>query len=209
MTGYPPPLSSSPRTSDLAPYPPAIDIWWWSLETYSNLFIGAPETVSGGGNWNWSLYGFQAGSMHPTEMLSCLLLLLFWSKIFNWLVSTYVVCERLSVMQKQVSVWTVNFCPNSPEHPSLEFQIRVPPSPKWRLQISVDQVWIRVAPPKMKTSDLSWPKFRSEYPPSPNEDFRFELTKVQIRVPPPPTPPSVPGGSFCMWRLIFIIQIIF
>ena len=83
--------------------------------------------------------------------------------------------------------------------------------------------------PQMKTSDLSWPKFRSDYPPPPpqwrlqiwvdqssdqttpppNEDFRFELTKVKIRVPPTPTTPPVAGGSFCMWRLIFIIRIIF
>ena len=60
------------------------------------------------------------------------------------------------------------------------------PPPQWRLQISVDQVWIRVPPPP------------------PHEDFRFELTKVQIRVPP--TPPPVPGRSFSMWRLIFIIH---
>ena len=46
------------------------------------------------------------------------------------LVSSYVVCERLSVMHKQVSVYipqTVNFCPNSPESPFLEFKTRKPP----------------------------------------------------------------------------------
>ena len=26
--------------------------------------------TSGGGNWNWSMYGFRAGGMHPTGMLS-------------------------------------------------------------------------------------------------------------------------------------------
>ena len=35
-------------------------------------------------------------------------------------------------------------------------------------------------------------------------DGTFELTKVQIRVPPSP----FAGGSFRMWRLIFIIRII-
>ena len=38
-----------------------------------------------------------------------------WGKCFHvLLVSAYVICERLSVMHKQVSVWTVNLCPNSP-----------------------------------------------------------------------------------------------
>ena len=86
-----------------------------------------------------------------------------------WLVSTYVVCERLSVMNKQVSVHipqTVNFCPNSPESPFLEFQTRKPPPP-----------------PQWKTSDLRWPKFTPEYPPS-MKTFRFEMTKVYSGIPP-------------------------
>ena len=33
----------------------------------------------------------------------------FKTLLIPWLVSTYVVCERLSVMHKQVSGWTVNF----------------------------------------------------------------------------------------------------
>ena len=54
------------------------------------------------------------------------------------LVSTYVVCERLSVMHKQVSVHisqTVNVCPNSPESPFPEFQTTKPPPPHGKLQI--------------------------------------------------------------------------
>ena len=46
------------------------------------------------------------------------------------LVSTYVVvCERLSVMHKQVSGCTINLCSNSPVCPFLEFQTSLPPPP--------------------------------------------------------------------------------
>ena len=84
-----------------------------------------------------------------------------------WLVSTYVVCERLSVMHKQVSGWTVNFCPNFPESPFLEFQTRKLPPPHFRkLQIWDDQSLLRNTPPPFwKTSDLRWPKFTPKYPP--------------------------------------------
>ena len=54
---------------------PTSDVWWWSLKTCSNLFMWGPTpppgVTSSGGNWNWSTYGFQAGGMHPTGMLSC------------------------------------------------------------------------------------------------------------------------------------------
>ena len=69
-------------------------------------------------------------------------------------------------MHKQVSGWTVNFCPNFPESPFLEFQTRKPPPPFW------------------KTSDLRWPKFTLEYPPI-LENFKFEMTKVYSGIPPP------------------------
>ena len=53
---------------------PASNMWWWSLETCSNLLISGPTQPPGetrkGGNWNWNTYGFKAGSMHPTGMLS-------------------------------------------------------------------------------------------------------------------------------------------
>ena len=51
--------------------PPAINIWWPSLENCSNLFIRGsppPPVLRSGG---WSSYGWQAGGMHPTGMLSC------------------------------------------------------------------------------------------------------------------------------------------
>ena len=51
---------------------------------------------------------------------------------YSFLVSTYVVCESLSVMHKHIPVHipqTVNFCPNFPESPFLEFQTRKHPPP--------------------------------------------------------------------------------
>ena len=105
------------------------------------------------------------------------------------LVSTYVVCERLSVMHKQVSGWTVNFCPNFPESPFQESQTRKPPLHHFgKVQIWDDQsllwnppppIWkssdlrwpnftLESAPPFWKTSDLRWPKFTTEYPPTPH-----------------------------------------
>ena len=93
-----------------------------------------------------------------------------------------------TVMHKQVSGWTVNFGPNFPEYPFLEFKTRIPPPPPFR-----------------KTSDLGWPKFTLEYPPPlsgklqiwddqnllrntppPSENFRFGITKVYSGRPPPP-----------------------
>ena len=38
--------------------------------------------ASGGGHWNWSMYGFQASVMHPTRMLSCCHLFLDFVRIF-------------------------------------------------------------------------------------------------------------------------------
>ena len=50
---------------------PPSDIWWWSLETCSNLFIwGPPWATSGGSNWNWSTYSFQIGGMHFVQLFS-------------------------------------------------------------------------------------------------------------------------------------------
>ena len=81
------------------------------------------------------------------------------------LVSTYVVCERLSVMHKQVCGWTVNF----PESPFLEFQTRKPPPPPPPFRKTSDLRWPKFTPeyppPFWKTSDLRWPKFTPEYPP--------------------------------------------
>ena len=107
---------------------------------------------------------------------------IFVSKLNSLLVST---CERLSVMHKQVSGWTVNFCPNFPESPFLEFQTRKPPPHFGKVPIWVDQSLLRNTPPFWKSSDLRWPKFTLEYPPPPIlEKFRFEMTKVYSGIPP-------------------------
>ena len=112
-----------------------------------------------------------------------------WQK---WLlVSTYVVCERLSVMHKQVCVHipqTVKFVSKFSRKPLSGISDRkAPPHPDW------------------KTSDLRWPKFTLEYLPPPTEklqiwddksllqntppqlkNFRFEMTKVYSGMPPSP-----------------------
>ena len=128
---------------------------------------------------------------------------------FTYLVSTYVVCERLSVMHKQVSVHTVNFWPNSPEHP--------PPSENWNLGRSwhFEYLTSEYPPPTPENGNLgrSWhfEYLTSEYPPPPQKlKFRqiLALWVFDFRIPPPP-PPTYACGSFCMWRLIFIIRIIF
>ena len=92
-------------------------------------------------------------------------------------------------MHKQVSGWTVNFCPNFPESPFLEFQTRKPPPPPF--QKSSDLRWPKFTPkypppPFRKSSDLRWPKFTPEYPHTPpiSEKFRFEMTKVYLEYPP-------------------------
>ena len=142
-----------------------------------------------------------------------------------WLVSTYVVCERL-LMHKQVSGWTVKFCPNFPESPFLEFQTRKPPPPPpilenfrfemtkvyfgipphfGKLQIWDDQSLCRNTPPpphfgKLQIWDDQSLLQNTPPPPPPTvENFRFEMTKVYSGIPPPPI--SENAGDR-MWRLI-------
>ena len=115
--------------------------------------------------------------------------------MFNKLVSTYIVCEKLSMILKQVSGWTVNFCPNSPESPFLEFQTRkAPPPPEnEKLQIWDDQslhrntpppheklqIWdVRNPPPQNEKLQIRWcpkcPKFTySGIPLPPNEKLQI------------------------------------
>ena len=132
-----------------------------------------------------------------TEYLSSLIINCFEVNIYFsgvvkcsvWLVSTYVVCEKLSVMHKQVSGWTVNFCPNSPENPFLEFQTRKPPPaapPNFgKLQIWDDQSLLRNTPlPISQNFRFEMTKVYSEIPPPILENFRFEMTKVYSEMPP-------------------------
>ena len=85
------------------------------------------------------------------------------------LVSTYVVCETLSVMHKQVSVQLTS---NS------TFLSKFSRKP---LSGILDQ---RV-PLKWKTSDLRWPKFTQKYSPPPMKNFRYEMTKGYSKISPP------------------------
>ena len=69
--------------------PPASDMWWQSLETCSNFFIGPhctppPTThtlVLTSSGHHQSMYGWQAGSTYPTEMLSCYMYFYFHQPI--------------------------------------------------------------------------------------------------------------------------------
>ena len=61
--------------ADLGTTPPAINIWWSSLETCSNWFTWGPTS-----HQYWHLvvphrntYGWQAGDTHPSAMLTCCL----------------------------------------------------------------------------------------------------------------------------------------
>ena len=116
------------------------------------------------------------------------------------LVSTYVLCERLSVMHKQVCTHSSNskICVQILQKaPFWNFRPESPP-PKWKTS---DLRWPKFTleyPPKWKTSDLRWPKFTPEYPPSPMKNFRFEMTKVYSGITPPPEAQNL-GDR--MWRL--------
>ena len=75
---------------------------------------------------------------------------------FPLLVSTYVVCERLSVMHKQVSGWTVNFGSKFWECPTLrtvEYPSPPPPPRKLKFRQILELwvlTWLRVPPPQKK-----------------------------------------------------------
>ena len=86
------------------------------------------------------------------------------------LVSTYVACERLSVMHKQVCVQLTS---NS------KFLSKF--SRKGLSGIS-DQ---KAPLPKWKTSDLGWPKFTPKYPP-PNEKLQIWDEQSLLRNTPRP-----------------------
>ena len=121
-----------------------------------------------------------------------------------WLVSTYVVCERLSVMHKQVSDWTVNFCPNSPVCPQTGISDWFTP-PQWKtsdlrwpkftpvypptekLQIWDDQSLLRFTPLNWKTSDLRWSKFTLVYPPKTEKLQIWDDQSLLWFTTPPPT----------------------
>ena len=94
-----------------------------------------------------------------------------------FLVSTYVVCERLSVMHKQVSVQLTSnskFLSKFSRKPlSGISDQRAPPPCKtdnFEMRFEMTKVYSKIlTPPQMK-------------------NFRFEITKVNSKIPPPPLP---------------------
>ena len=105
------------------------------------------------------------------------------------LISTYVVCERLSVMHKQVCVHipqTVKFVSKFSRKPlsGISDQRAPPPPPQWKTS---DLRWPKFTPeytPQWKTSVLGWPKFTLEYPP-PNEKLQIWDDQSLLRNTPP------------------------
>ena len=123
-------------------------------------------------------YGLRAAGIHPTGMHSCFPI---------YLVSTYIVCERLSVMHEPAGVVEilVQILTEYPPFWSSEY-----PPPKWKLSDSISESF-RILP-KWKLSQS--PNLRvSEYPPkmkivteSKSESFRIppcheNCLRVQIR----------------------------
>ena len=87
------------------------------------------------------------------------------------LVSTYVVCERLSVMHKQVSGWTVNFGSKFWECPTLR-TVEYPPH-LWKLKFrQILELWV-----------LTW---QSTPPPNLNLGRSWNFEFWLGRVPPSP-----------------------
>ena len=110
---------------------------------------------------------------------------------FGWLVSTYVVCERLSVMHKQVSVQLTSnskflskFSRKSLS--GISDQKALPPNEK--LQIWDDQSLLQNTHPNEKLQ--IWDDQSLLTPPTPQppklKNFKFEITKVYSGIPPPP-----------------------
>ena len=101
--------------------------------------------------------------------------------IWKEAVHVYLSCVRIislhirsiwetTVMHKHIPVHipqTVNFGPNFPESPFLEFQTRKPRPPILEnFRFGMTRVYSGIPPPPFwKTSDLGWPKFTPEYTP--------------------------------------------
>ena len=93
--------------------------------------------------------------------------------VFGWrllLVSTYVVCERLSVMHEPAGVVEilVQILQNTP---ILKYSFRIPPPPKWKLS-EILALWLF--------------SFRIPPPPKWNLSEILALWLFSFRIPPPP-----------------------
>ena len=99
------------------------------------------------------------------------------------------ICERLSVMHKQVCVHipqTVNFCPNSPESPFLESLF----SPLWKVNRKIFKQFIVSVTAIQTRKKTRMHSSRMHTPPPQMKNFRFEMTKVYSGIPPQmSTPP--------------------
>ena len=117
------------------------------------------------------------------------------------LVSTYVVCERLSVMHKQVCVHipqTVKFVSKFSRKPlSGISDQRAPPPQMKHFRFEMTKVYSGIPPsPQWKTSDLRWPKFTPEWPPPKWKTSDLRWPKFTPEYPPPAPVGSESGRSY-------------
>ena len=113
----------------------------------------------------------------------------------HWFVSTYVECERLSVMQRQARLPEI-FDQNPHFTPEVEFGSTSPPSQKFKLfPLSSDLTYFTSLPPPLWNSNSNfflwvqiWPI--SHHPPPPRNSNSNLFLWVQIwsisHHPPPP-----------------------
>ena len=131
------------------------------------------------------------------------------SRIISYLIS----------LHKQVSGWTVNFCPNFPERaPFWNFRPESTPPPSPILEnfrFEMTKVYSEIPPPPvLENFRFEMTKVYSKIPPI-LENFRFEMTKVYSKIPPlrktsdfrwskftPKYPPISENAGHRMWRLI-------
>ena len=115
----------------------------------------------------------------------------------NWLVSTYVVCERLSVMHEPAGV-VENLVQILQNTPILKY--RIPPLPKMKLS-EILALWLfssRIPPHPRKLKfrqimalcDFSVPEHPLPTPPPPKLKFRQIMVLCDFSVPEYPPPPD-------------------
>ena len=103
------------------------------------------------------------------------------------LVSTYVVCERLSVMHKQVCVQLTSiskFLSKFSRKGLSGISDQKAPPPNEKLQIWDDQSLLRNIPPNEKFQIWDDQSLLQNTPPQ-MKNFRFEMTKIYSKILPP------------------------
>ena len=135
-----------------------------------------------------------------------------WYTSWTLLVSTYVVCERLSVMHQPARL-PENFDQISPKHPCSGILHRTPPSPR-KMKNSNFLSWVQIwaypehtpSPRKMKNSNfLSWVQIWAypEHTPPPKMKNSNFLSWVQILAYPEHPPPKMKNSNFLSWVQIW------